>query len=85
VSRYVLKSDLYEFEVTVDINIEIFPLQVGSPHDRAGGCRAALRFCAGGGCAPCAACCSPSCMLSWRDDQHGGGPHRQDPGQSKQV
>ncbi|GBF88412.1 DNA-directed RNA polymerase IV and V subunit 8B-like [Raphidocelis subcapitata] len=29
VSRYVLKSDLYEFEVTVDINIDIFPLQVG--------------------------------------------------------
>ncbi|KAI8469993.1 MAG: RNA polymerase [Monoraphidium minutum] len=29
VSRYVLKSDLYEFEVTLDINIDIFPLQVG--------------------------------------------------------
>lgn len=29
VSRYVLKSDLYEFEVTVDINIDIYPLQVG--------------------------------------------------------
>lgn len=28
VSRYVLKSDLYEFEATVDINIDIFPLQV---------------------------------------------------------
>jgi hypothetical protein len=30
VSRYVLKSDLYEFEATVDINIDIFPLQVGA-------------------------------------------------------
>lgn len=28
VSRYVLKSDLYEFEATVDINIDIFPLKV---------------------------------------------------------
>jgi len=36
VSRYVLKSDLYEFEATVDINIDIFPLQV-----RCGGCSSA--------------------------------------------
>lgn len=31
VSRYELKSDLYEFYALLDVNIEVYPLKVRSP------------------------------------------------------
>lgn len=46
VSRFVLKSDLFEFEATLDINIDIFPLKVRQRARRrrlGGRCAAELR------------------------------------------
>jgi hypothetical protein len=30
VSRFICKSELFEFELTMDINIDLYPLKVGA-------------------------------------------------------
>lgn len=37
VSRFVCRSELYEFDLTIDINIDIYPLKVRQRTDTLGG------------------------------------------------